>query len=169
MFLSFTGLIIGQNGSKLERNLYKVNIINPGFTFEKSLTNSTSANLDANLSFGFTVNNNKTTILTAPFLRGQYRYYYNLKKRVAKGKDISNNSGGFLALNSSYYFKPVGNDVYISSYDGFTFGGVWGFQKTYKSGINLSANTGLGYNISDKQSQKMVPLLNFTLGWIIGK
>jgi len=162
-------ILVAQNKSKVKENLFKINILNPGFTFEKGLMNNSTLCLDANLSFGFTVHNNETTFLTAPLLRGQYRYYYNLEKRVSKGKDISNNSGGFVAFSSSYYFKPIGNDAYVSSYDGFTLGGVWGFQKTYKRGINLSANTGLGYNLSNQQAHKVLPILNFTVGWVIGK
>ncbi len=161
--------VIAQNEKKTKENLFKINILNPGFTYEKGLTNTTTLCLDTNLSFGFAAHNNKTTFLASPFLRGQYRYYYNFEKRISKGKSISNNSGGFIAFSASYYLKPLGNDIYISSYDGLTFGGVWGFQKTYKCGINLSANAGLGYNLSNQQSHKVLPILNFTVGWVIGK
>lgn len=169
LLLCFPFFLTAQQSKKLNKNLFKMNILNPGFTLEKALTNTSTLCLDANLSFGFAIHNNQTTFLASPFLRGQYRYYYNLERRDSKGKDISNNSGGFLALNTSYYIRPIGNDVYISNYDGFTVGGVWGFQKTYKSGINLCANTGLGYNFSDQQSNKVLPILNFTVGWAIGK
>lgn len=161
--------MLSQDQIKIKRKLFKVNILNPGFTFEKRLSDATTLCLDANLSFGLAIHNNQTTFLASPFLRGQYRYYYNLEKRISKGKNISNNSGGFIALHTSYYAKPFGNDIYISSLDGFTFGGAWGFQKTYKSGFNLTANTGLGYNLSNQQTHKVLPILNFTVGWVIGK
>ena len=169
IFLCFPFLLVAQNESQLKKNLFKINILNPGFTFETGVTNNTSLCLDANLSFGFAIHNNKSTFLASPFLRGQYRYYYNLEKRITKGKSISNNSGGFLAFNASYYFKPFGNTLYISDYDGVTLGGVWGFQKSYKCGLNLTANTGLGYTMSSQQHDGVMPILNFTIGWLIGK
>jgi hypothetical protein len=168
MFLLFPLLNNAQQTNAVKGSLYKINI-SPGFTYEKGLTNTTTLCLEGNLSVGFAVNNNKTLFLATPFVKSQYRYYYNLDKRVSKGKDISRNSGGFIAITSSFYLKPIGNDVYVSNYDGFTAGGIWGFQKTYKSGINLTANAGLGYNFSDNLTHKVVPLLNFTIGWVIGK
>lgn len=169
ILLLFPLLINAQQSKTVTESLFKINILTPGLTYEKGLTNNTTLCLDGNLSVGFAVHNNETVVLATPFVRSQYRYYYNLEKRVSKGKSISNNSGGFLALNLSYYFKPSGTNVYVSNYDGFTAGGVWGFQKTYKSGVNLSANAGLGYNLSDNLTNKVVPLLNFTIGWVIGK
>jgi hypothetical protein len=43
------------------------------------------------------------------------------------------------------------------------------FKKTYKSGINLGANTGLGYNFSSNLVHQVVPILNFTVAWVILK
>mgnify|MGYP003402513632 CR=1 FL=1 len=168
LFVASCVLFAQQNIMKTE-DLFKVNILNPGATYEKSLNKNATLCLDANLSFGLAINNNNSTFLTAPYLRGQYRYYYNFDKRISKGKDVSRNSGNFIALNTSYYFKPLGNDVYISNYDELTVGGVWGFQKTYKSGFNLSAIAGLGNNFSSQQAHKVVPILNFTVSWVIGK
>jgi hypothetical protein len=169
LFLCLPVFLLAQNEKKTKQSLFKINILNPGFTFEKGLSDQTTLCLDANLSFGFAIHNNQTTFLASPFLRGQYRYYYNLEKRISKGKNISNNSGGFIALHTSYYLKPLGNDLYVSSLDRFTFGGIWGFQKTYESGFSLGVNAGLGYNLSNQQSPKVLPILNFTVGWIIGK
>lgn len=158
-------LVSAQDKKNTKENLFKVNILTPGFSFEKGVSMNSTFCLDTNISLGLTVHNNTTTVLKSPFIRGQYRYYYNLEKRVSKGKDISNNSGCFIAVSTSYYCKPIGNDLYISNYDGFTLGGIWGFQKSYKSGINLSDNTGIGYNLSNNQSHKILPILNFTVGY----
>jgi hypothetical protein len=45
---------------------------------------------------------------------------------------------------------------------------VWGFQRTYKHKFNLDLNVGAGYGFS-KNDSEFVPVLNFTLGWVIGK
>lgn len=164
--------------TSLEKKMIKINVISPGFSFEKCLSKNESINFDANFSFGFAMKNDNTSninsdikILASPFLRSQYRYYYNLQRRVNKGKSIRNNTGSFLAVNGSYYFDPINNQDYVSNYDGFTFGGVWGFQKTYKSNLNISSNVGFGYSFSDSNEKRkqLLPILNFTLSWVIGK
>lgn len=152
------------------KNSFKVNVLSPGLSFEQGLCGNSTFNVDLNLSLGGVNNNNgQLKILAAPFVRTQFRYYYNLDKRLNKAKSIIGNSGSFLAPSVSYYGKPFNDDSYRSSLDGLTMGGVWGFQKTYNSNINLSANAGLGYNVSENQSNSVVPILNFTVAWVILK
>lgn len=166
--LFFSSLIYAQEKKLVTENIFKINILSPGVSCEKGISKNTTIAVDANLSIGFNVHNNKTTVLAAPFLRTQYRYYYNLQKRLNKNKNIANNSGNYIAFNASHYFKPINNDVFISNLDGTTIGSVWGFQKTYKSNINLGANAGIGYNISNNQKNGVMPILNFTIGYVIG-
>lgn len=160
----------------VHNNLFKINILNPGFTFEKGVNNNNTVCIETNLSIGFHASgtnssseNVNTTILISPFLRGQYRHYYNFEKRIRKGKNISLNSGNYLAFSSSYYFDTLGTNDFISIYDGLTLGGVWGFQKTYRNNLNIGANLGLGYNISRDQSNGLLLVIDFTIGWVIGK
>lgn len=161
--------IFAQVDSSVSNKIFKVNILSPGFSFENGLNKNTTFSIETNLSWGIVSNSNETKVLLSPYIKSQYRYYYNLNNRVLKGKDIFNNSGGFLAVSTSYYFEPFGNNKkYISTYDGITSGFVWGFQKTYKSGINLVSNAGLGYNFSSNSKNHIVPLISFTLGWVIG-
>lgn len=52
--------------------------------------------------------------------------------------------------------------------DGLTLAPTWGFQRTYKSGFNLSLNLGYGYNFSPYQSVSGERFVgNFTLGWVL--
>jgi len=178
LVLILNGNSITAQSVSLKENLFKINIISPGFSFERKVSNNKSINFDANLSIGFAMQNDDESntnsnfkVLASPFLRSQYRYYYNLQRRINKSKSINNNSGSFIALNGSYYFNPINSQDYISNYDGLTLGGVWGFQKTYKSNLNISSNIGLGYNFSDSfdNSRQLIPILNFTLSWVVGK
>jgi hypothetical protein len=154
----------------LNKNLFKINLLTPGLGYEKSVSKKTTIALDVNLSLGFMANSDNFKIITTPYLKGQYRYYYNLAKRVEKGKDISNNSGGFIALHSSYYLEPLSkNKNIISNLDDLTVGAGWGFQKTYSSNINISTNAGLGYNLSNENANNILPILNLTIGWVIFK
>ena len=166
--LSFSSFY-AQIGAKLEENMFKVNILTPGISFEKAISTNSTINIELGTSIGYVANNNYSGFLIGPCAIAQYRFYYNLENRLKKRKNISGNSGAYLALNSSYYGQAFNNKNYINFLDGLTVGGVLGFQKTYKFGLNLGANAGIGYNFSENQPKKAVPILNFTVGWVIFK
>lgn len=164
--------LTAQNNSVIEKNQFKVNILSPGFSLEHGLNKKSTLSSELNLSVGFNSDgfNENSNIIIAPYIKEQYRYYYNLDKRIAKRKNVSKNSGNFLAINASYYFGPINNSEFISSYDGFTLAPIWGLQRTYKSNLNVNINAGIGCNFSNKSNKNaIIPVLNFTLGWVIGK
>jgi hypothetical protein len=157
-----------QDVSKVSNNLFKINILSPGLTFEKRITSNNTICLDGNIAYGFNyTTNNGFTNLFSPYIRGQFRNYYNFDKRIAKGKNTSNNSGNFLAFTTSYYLQPIGNKDLVNNLDGLTVGATWGMQRTYKSGFNINLNTGLGYNFSNLKDRTVVPIINFTVGWVL--
>jgi hypothetical protein len=157
--------------NKLENNQFKINILSPGLTYEKRTGNLTSLASNLNLSAGFAYDSDSgTTLLLSPYIREELRYYYNFEKRNAKNKSTRNNSANFIALTGSYYFKPISNSEYVSLYDGVTIAPVWGLQRTYRSGINFNIIGGAGYNFgTNDRTANFVPVINFTLGWVIGK
>lgn len=169
LFLSATA-IQAQEAPQLQNNLFKINILSPGLTFEKGLNDTNSVNVDTNLSLGYsTRGSNNSNFVASPYIRSQFRHYYNLKKRDLKGKNTTGNSGNYIAANASYYFKPFDQPNLVSVYDGVTLGATWGLQRTYKRGFNINLNTGVGYNFPSNQSSSVVPLINFTAGWVLFK
>lgn len=50
-------------------------------------------------------------------------------------------------------------------------GGVWGFQKSYNSGLSLLFEAGLGYDFgyvsNNNPRGRPFPLLGFELGWVL--
>lgn len=171
LLFTFVHLNAQNKNSYLENNLFKINILSPGITYEMRLGKNTTLCNDLNLSLGFSYNSNSgSNLLSTPYIREQYRYYYNIEKRNSKDKNIKNNSANFIALNGSYYLKPIGNSEYVSVYDGFTVAPIWGLQRTYESGINIGLIAGPGYNFgTNERTAGFVPVINFTLGWVIGK
>ncbi|WP_281309879.1 hypothetical protein [Flavobacterium flavigenum] len=169
LLLFFVNLNAQDNN--LENNQFKINILTPGITYEKKISRNTSLSTDLNLSAGFAHNNDsRTKLLLSPYIREEFRYYYNLEKRNSKGKNTQNNSANFVALSGSYYFKPIGNSEYVSIYDGLTIAPIWGLQRTYGSGFNINIIGGAGYNFgTNDRTANFVPVINFTLGWVIGK
>lgn len=155
----------GQDTIKVEKKLFKINIINPGLTFEKSVSNTNTVSLDGNLSFGGNYSsNNGWQLLVSPLIRSQFRHYYNFDRRNSDNRKTTGNSGNYISICTSYYFKSFNVEAFNVN-DGFNLGGTWGLQRTYKSSFNINLNAGLGYNFSQNQQKKIVPLINFTLGW----
>ena len=172
LFLLFTPLFKAnaQETPSVEKNLFKINLLLPGFVYEHGFDSKNT--LYSEFSFGFGYRKSDfwgSTFVLYPTINEQFRHYYNLEKRANKGKRTAGNSGNFYGLNAIYNFKSINtNSDFSSSNASFIIAPIWGFQRTYKHNFNLSLNGGVGYNI-EKGNNEFVPVLNFTIGWVIGK
>jgi hypothetical protein len=174
-FLTLLGLITilnmhAQDKPVVEKNQFKINALLPGVVLEHGFDDKNTLYSELSLGFGYRKSSFSSSAWTFyPSINEQFRHYYNLQKRASKGKVSSHNSGGFLAMAAFYNFKSISTNESVSSTNAsFTIAPVWGFQRTYKGNFNLDLNIGVGYNF-DKKSSDFVPVLNFTLGWVIGK
>ncbi|EPA00569.1 hypothetical protein A33Q_0042 [Indibacter alkaliphilus LW1] len=82
-----------------------------------------------------------------PFLRIEPRYYYNLQKRLIKGKKTAQNSGNFVALTTSY--KPdwfvISNESGIGIIPNLSLIPTWGIRRSPTRHFNYEAGFGVGY------------------------
>jgi len=89
----------------------------------------------------------KTGIVLVPVITLEPRWYYNLKKRDSKSKNIKNNSGNYIALKTSYY--P--DWFVISNYDNLSLISQiyiiprWGIRRTIGNHFNFETGVGLAY------------------------
>jgi hypothetical protein len=89
----------------------------------------------------------KNGYLMAPVLRLEPRWYYNLKKRVSKSRNISGNSGNFLTLQTSY----IPNWFVLSNYDNLkvidqiSLIPSWGIRRNIGNHFTYEAGIGVGY------------------------
>ena len=152
----------------VENKLLKIIFMDPGISYEYGLGNKTT--LYSNFNVGLVYSGDSKQIKNwgiAPNLQEELRYYYNLDKRVRKNKNISRNSGNHISLLAIYGFKTLSKCEYTEM-DGLTLAPTWGFQRTYKSGFNLSLNLGYGYNFSPYQSVRGEKIVgNFIIGWVL--
>lgn len=103
-----------------------------------------------------------------PTFTAQYRNYYNLEKRLSKNKNVSNNSGNYIALHSAIYGgKPIIGDLESTANYAVAVGPVWGLHRVYGGGFKLNLNLGLGYGFNDQGDSAFGPLIGFQLGWLI--
>lgn len=159
-----------QEVSGVKGGLFKVNVLNPGLVYEYGLSNKTS--LYSELSLGFFYQYSQNFGSSSAFnliIYEQFRYYYNFEKRYTKNKRTNKNSANYIAFTASNSFKPfVENNA-----DRFYFvnrvevGPVWGLQRTYKGNFNLDLNMGVGATIYQNNKNPIVPIINFSIGWVI--
>jgi hypothetical protein len=172
LFLLFTPLFnaIAQDTPAVEKNLFKINLLLPGVVYEHGF--STKNTLYSEFSVGFGYNQSDfagKNWAFYPNINEQLRHYYNLEKRIKKSRRTEGNSGNFYGLNAVYNFESINtNSGFNSSVPSVTIAPVWGFQRTNNHNFNYSFNGGIGYNINQNHSE-MVLILNFSIGWVIGK
>ncbi len=104
-------------------------------------------------------------------LNAEYRYYYNLKKRIRQNKVIAGNSGNYIGAARAIFFDPLifatnipGNDFNIGYY-----GAIYGIQRTFKTGLNIDISSGVGYYLGDGALSGIGPILNIKIGWVATK
>jgi hypothetical protein len=158
----------------VDKKLFKINLLLPGIVYEHGLDAKNTIYSELSTGIGFRKNSFGSTWTFYPVINEQLRHYYNLEKRSLKGKKITENSGNFLALNAIYNFKSFStqNNSLNNDDASFVIAPVWGMQRTYTKKLNLSLNAGLGYVFHSDQTYKsngIVPVFNFSIGWVIGK
>ena len=152
----------------LERHQFRLDLLGPGLNYELGLFRNQSVSTGLGLStatygegyaLGVTMNN-------------RYRYYHNFNRRVAKGRNVSGNSGNYIAAAQSIFFSPLRLATNIEGEDDFNlgfYGMVYGIQRTYGTGLNFNIELGAGYYRGDGVSSGYGPLLHFTIGWVATK
>lgn len=153
-------------------NQFSLNFLMPSVEYETAI--SENSTIDLNLGFGFGYHDasylDEAEYGIYPDFQAQYRYYYNLKKRMQKDKKISENSGNYIALSANVSSgEPIIGDMRLNKdYSGFV-GPVWGFQRVYKSNFKLNLNLGLGMGFNDREDPYLATHIGLQLGFKIGK
>lgn len=160
----------GEQPAIVSKNLFKINFLAPGLEYERGLTESTTLNI--NTSLGFEIGYNSITGLNTylyPSLGLQARKYYNLNKRNEKGKNAAFNSGNFIALSAFGSTPSILNNENRVNEASYGVGPVWGMQRNYNSGFNLTLTLGAGYFKSSLGDKSISPLMGLGLGFLIGR
>lgn len=165
--------LFAQDKPSVEKNLFKLNVLLPGVVYEHGFNKKNT--LYSELSMGFGYRNSSfsgSSWIFLPVINEQLRHYYNFEKRSLNEKKITGNSGNFLAFNAIYNFKSFATNNDGSDDSSFVLAPIWGMQRTYKNSFNLGLNAGVGYLFySNKKydNNGFVPVINFSIGWVIGK
>lgn len=172
LLILFTTFSFAQEKTSVEKSIFGIQTGILGFWVhnETKLTNSIALRTEIGLDFGINGNENTTTTVLIPGIRVEPRWYYNLEKRIAKNRKITNNSGNFLALNVAYnpdwfYISSKENINVIST---VAFIPKWGIKRTVGNHFTYEAGIGLGGFIvlNDYEPERKIALdLHLRIGY----
>lgn len=175
LLVSFSVSIYAQKSKNVEKNQFKINLINPGVEYEVGIGTNQTINLGLGLQFAASGGGGEFYYAFLPAINGQYRYFYNMERRLDKGKRIDGNTGNYLAASATIFTSDViiGNVESGSGAAGF-IGPVYGIQRTYSKGFNYTMEFGLGlYFASDENFEAVEtgfgPTVSFSIGWVLGQ
>ncbi|WP_289644398.1 hypothetical protein [Maribacter aestuarii] len=152
----------------LERHQFKFDLLSPGISYELGLFKNVSASGGLGLGYA-TYEEGYALGLT---LHTRVRYYHNFNRRIAMNKNVSGNSGNYIAAARSIFFSQARLATNIEGPDDFNlgvYGVTYGIQRTYENGFNFNAELGAGYYRGDGVPSGYGPLFNFTFGWVATK
>ena len=100
-----------------------------------------------------------------PFLKSKLKFVYNINKRFEKEKNIRNNAGNYIALQSKYSFGRGGNNTYNRS---LLTELHWGIQRNLGSNFLFNTHIGFGYlGDFNSNSGTLSPTIGVAFGYRI--
>ena len=169
LFLSLSVLCDAQNAS-VEKSVFGIQTGFLGIWIhnESKLSNTITLRSEIGLDAGilFTDFEGRSGFLLAPVLTLEPRFYYNLNKRNSKLKDISNNSGTFISLKTSYHPDWfVISDITDHITSDISFIPTWGIRRNIGVHFNYEAGAGIGYRFFSNESEA-VGNLHLRIGYV---
>lgn len=152
----------------LERNQFKVDLVSPGFSYELGLFRNQTVSTNVGLGFASYAEGYAYGLA----MNNRYRYYHNFNRRLNNGKNVSGNSGDYIAAAQAIFFSQLRLATNIEGPKDFNigfFGLVYGIQRTYPKGFNFNAELGAGYYRGDGIPSGYGPLISLTFGWVATK
>lgn len=146
----------------------KICFINPGLELEIPLLRKTT--LIVNPGIGYNISYPNTSDFTssgwlyliAPFVDMQYRYYYNLDKRLKKTGN-NNNSANFISVKGLYRGKELTSNFTRTTDNDYSISLNWGLQRA-KNKTYYNFNIGPMYYMDFKGNGGVFLNLEFNIG-----
>jgi len=118
---------------------------------EFKLTNSTVLRSEIGIEYDFAVGDHYdgAGFILQPVLTLEPRYYYNLKNRNSKGKNISKNSGNYISLKTSYHpdWFVINLDENITKTADLSIVPTWGIKRQIGNHFTYETAMGLGLRV----------------------
>lgn len=139
--------------ASVEKSIWGFRVGIPPIALSNETGLTKSITIVSEFGFGFAwrsssglFSDNSTSWAVIPTINVEPRYYYNLKKRLEKGKRIDGNSGNFLALSAGFSpdFGITSDNVDLDS-DLYVIP-MWGLKRSIGKNFTFETSVGLGYS-----------------------
>ncbi len=168
LFITVYG--ISQTNYDVEKQQFTINALLPGLVYEVGVSKNATIAAEATVGFAYFESNFFGDAFGIyPIGRLQYRNYYNFERRLEKGKNISGNSGNYIAPTFALQSGKaiIGDLDYISDF--FAGAGVvYGIQRTAPRGFQFRLEAGPAYFFEENQGDFGI-LLAAKIGWVLRK
>lgn len=151
----------------LEKHQFKFDLLSPGLSYEIGLFR----NQTVSSSLGLATATYQEGYAFGVAMNNRYRYYHNFVRRNNMGKNVSGNSGNYIAAAQAIFFSQLrlATDIEPDDYNLGFYGMVYGIQRTYDSGFNFNVEIGGGYYRGDGAPSGYGPLIGINFGWVATK
>ncbi|MGY6649378.1 hypothetical protein [Wenyingzhuangia sp. IMCC45574] len=138
--------------SSVVKNMYN---IQTGFGLwannETRLSPEVALRSEVGFSGGYRQSFDKSTLAFVPGLSLEPRWYFNLKKRAKKGKDISFNSANYWSVKafliSDSFVIATNDDLTVLDNDRLHLTANWGLKRNFSEHWNYEFGIGFGTNL----------------------
>lgn len=122
-----------------EGGIFKINIIPLNFSYELATGNQQTITPQVGFHANVMGHDENFYYSVNPVLSVFYRNYYNMEKRVKKGKRTAKNSANYFGGMAIYNFSALTTSMNEKgdASNFFYIGPMWGIQRNYKSHISL--------------------------------
>lgn len=174
-FISAISAFAQDSTSYLKSGQLKVNAILLGgsLSYEQKISNTSTINFEGSIGYGFAYRNSSFDgqdylYSISPAFSIEGRHYYHFKQRLAKHREISNNSSNFWSLQAGYVFKPVSKSEGYTYSDALLVMPAWGIQRNLGANFSFELLLGLqaGYYVSS-DSWFIRPGTGLKIGYVI--
>jgi hypothetical protein len=180
IFIASSFVSAGQNNSSYQlRSLTKLNLELQGFSisFEPKLGNTATIDFSAGIGTGgYDISSGGITYVIDPtdptaFISITPKFYYNLAKRLAKGKPVEMNAGNYIGIRVKYTTKGVSESTEVR--DALLFNTHWGMQRGIGKRWTMNAHFGFGYALDatdlNNSEGSFYPSLDLKFSYILNK
>ena len=158
-----------QSDKNVENHQLQIGLPMPSLLYEKGISKNTTLSIEAITGLAIRgCTDCETDFGVYPILRGQYRYYYNMGRRLEKKKNIAGNSGNYIGgLLAHQSGTPILGNLENSS-NIIIAGPVYGIQRTYRHGFFYRLEGGVAF-VEDDLTTGIGIILAARIGWVIRK
>jgi hypothetical protein len=139
-----------------------------GFTYEPRISNVVTTDISAGIGGGYNIAEGSIEyqlLKPALYFSVTPKYFYNLKKRINKGKTVQFNSGNYVGarftFNTPLYKKSdiIRNSILTNIH--------WGIQRAISNHWTLNSHFGIGYaHDIDYDFGTIYPAIDFKFSYI---